>query len=385
MKGLELVQWALFHWDPSPVPVIWASWQRLWAINPYIQMTNIRVLPTQTSLSTRSVGKSVTPCVQGLYTVRSIEIVRKTSKWRRVRCHKWQTFGDYLLKSHTFSWFLETWNIEHFSPVSNIFFLTPRARQNGSNYMAQFVPGSLCEMLAALISILTLEKHFERQSDRKVSVTEKNSEKNQTQQIADRKVSDRCSDGRDHLLHSDSNCPSCLQEDTMAAIDRDSLSLACCLQRTLTVKVNKLPPLPPRPALVSSLKITYLFCRSQDQTKKSVLLISPSALVDTHSLELIFASALIHWEMRTFIYLFWDTVLVWSPGWPGAQRPANLCFLAARIKVCVTTPGLKCRNFPKTCWHKNIKRLCAVCDRTIQVTETGKVCKWEQETWFTSI
>lgn len=249
MKGLELVQWALFHWDPSPVPVIWASWQRLWAINPYIQMTNIRVLPTQTSLSTRSVGKSVTPCVQGLYTVRSIEIVRKTSKWRRVRCHKWQTFGDYLLKSHTFSWFLETWNIEHFSPVSNIFFLTPRARQNGSNYMAQFVPGSLCEMLAALISILTLEKHFERQSDRKVSVTEKNSEKNQTQQIADRKVSDRCSDGRDHLLHSDSNCPSCLQEDTMAAIDRDSLSLACCLQRTLTVKVNKLPPPPPPPSI----------------------------------------------------------------------------------------------------------------------------------------
>lgn len=145
--------------------------------------------------------------------------------------------------------------------------------------MAQFVPGSLCEMLAALISILMLEKHFERQSNRKVSVIEKNSEKNQTQQIAGRKVSDRCSDGRDHFLHSDSNCPSCLQEDTMAAIDRDSLSLACCLQRTLTIKVNKLPP---PPALVSSLKTTYLFCRSQDQTKKSVLLISPSALVDTH-------------------------------------------------------------------------------------------------------
>lgn len=150
---------------------------------------------------------------------------------------------------------------------------------------------SVCEMLAVLISILMLEKHFERQSNRKVSVIEKIQRKKQTQQTADRKVSDRCGDGRDHLLHGDSNCPSCLQEDSMPAIHCDSLSLARCLQWTLTVKANKV--FSPHEALVFSLKTTYLFCSSQDQTKKkSVLLISPTAHVDTHSLELIFCFSL---------------------------------------------------------------------------------------------
>lgn len=209
-------------------------------------------------------------------------------------------------------------------------------------------------MLAVLISILMLEKHFERQSNRKVSVIEKIQRKKQTQQTADRKVSDRCGDGRDHLLHGDSNCPSFLQEDTMSAIHCNSLSLACCLQWTLTGKANKV--FSPHEALVFSLKTTYLFCSSQDQTKKSALLISPTAHVDTHSLEPIFffASALIHWEMSTFIYLFWDTVLDCSSGWPGALRPANLCFLTARIKVCVTTPGLNAGISPK---HLDIRML----------------------------
>lgn len=196
-------------------------------------------------------------------------------------------------------------------------------------------------------------------------------------------MSDRCGDGRDHLLHGDSNCPSCLQEDTMSAIHCDSLSLACCLQWTLTVKANKV--FSSHKALVFSLKTTYLFCSSQDQTKK-ICFIDLTNSSCRHSLigTDFFASALIHWEMRTFIYLFWDTVLDCSPGWPGAQRPANLCFLTARIKVCVTTPGLNAGLSPK---HLDIRMLrgYVLCDRTIQVTETGKICKWEEETWLTSI
>jgi hypothetical protein len=63
-------------------------------------------------------------------------------------------------------------------------------------------------MLTVLIYILMLDKHFERQSNRKVFVTERLCRKiNHTEQQTGRGLT-TVGDGQAHFLRNNSNCPS---------------------------------------------------------------------------------------------------------------------------------------------------------------------------------